>query len=74
MFDEILKSKNGIILRLKENLMMKNEELLKYLNELDKVKNQKEKLSYYYFALKNRFGYLSEKDDKMINGDYNDEM
>ena len=74
MFDEILKSKNGIILRLKENLMMKNEELMKYLNELDKVKNQKEKISYYYFALKNRFGYLSEKDDKMINGDYNDEM
>ena len=74
MFDEILKNKNEIINRLKENLMMKEEELNKYLYDLNKIKYQYDKLSYNYIALKSRYKYFDDNENKMINGDYNDEI
>ena len=74
MFDEILKNKNDIINRLKENLMMKNEELIKYLYDLNKLKYQNEQLSYNYISLKTRYKYFNEAERKIINGEYNDEI
>ena len=74
MYDEILKNKNEIINRLKENLMMKEEELNKYLYDLNKIKYQYDKLSYNYIALKSRYKYFDDNENKMINGDYNDEI
>ena len=73
-FDEILKNKNDIINRLKENLMMKEEELIKCLYDLNKLKYQNDKLSYNYIALKNRYKYFNDSESKIINGDYNDEI
>ena len=46
---------------------MKNEELIKYIHELNKIKYQNDKLSYNYFALKSRYNYLTEGENKMIN-------
>ena len=53
LFDEIMQKKNQIIYRLQENLMMKDEELNNYLNEIYKVKEQNDKLSYNLIQLKN---------------------
>ena len=74
MFDEIIKNKNDIINRLKENLMMKEEELIKCLYDLNKVKYQHDKLSYNYIALKSRYKYFSGRESKMVNGNYDDEV
>ena len=74
MFDEIIKNKNDIINRLKENLMMKEEELYKCLYDLNKLKYQHDKLSYNYIALKNRYKYFNGRESKMVNGDYDNEV
>lgn len=59
--NEISKRKNQIIYRLQENLMMKDEELNSYLNIIDKLKAQNDKLSYNFFQLKNKYKDLSNK-------------
>ena len=74
MSNEILKNKNEIINSLKENLMMKNEELLKCLYDLNKLKYQHDKLTYNYIEIKSRYKYFTDKEKKIINGDYNDEI
>ena len=61
LFDEIMQKKNQIIHRLQENLMMKDEELNSYLNEIYKVKEQNDKLSYNLIQLKNKYQTLSNK-------------
>ncbi len=74
VFDKKMENKNEIINQLKENLAMKNEELIKYIHELNKIKYQNDKLSYNYFGLKSRYNYLTEGENNMINGDYEDEF
>ena len=74
MIDKILKNKNDIIERLKENLIMKNEELLKYLYDLKKIKNLNEKLSYNYIAIKTRYKYYTERENKLIKGGYDENV
>ena len=69
-FDEILKNKNNIINQLKENLMMKNEELLKCLCDLNKLKWRNEQLCCDLIALKKTYRYFNEKDNKILNDDY----
>ena len=59
--NEISKRKNQIIYRLQENLMMKDEKLNSYLNIIDKLKAQNDKLSYNFFQLKNKYKDLSNK-------------
>ena len=61
LFDEIMKKKNQIIYRLQENFMMKDEELNSYLIDIDKVKEQNDKLSYDLIQLKNKYQALSNK-------------
>ena len=61
-----------MIIRLKENLMMKNEELNKYLYDLNKVKYLNDKLSFNYIVLKNKYNYFTNEEKRLINGDYND--
>jgi hypothetical protein len=70
--DEIIKNKNDLIIGLKENLMMKNEELNKYLYDLNKVKYLNDKLSFNYIVLKNKYNYFTNEEKRLINGDYND--
>ena len=74
VFDKKMANKNEIINQLKENLAMKNEELIKYIHELNKIKYQNDKLSYNYYALKSRYNCLTEGENKMINGDYDGEF
>ena len=74
MFDEIIKNKNNIINRLKENLIMKDEELLKYLYDLDKIKNLNEELSYNYISLKKRYKYFTDNENKIIKGNYDEKV
>ena len=74
MFDEILKNKNDIIEKLKENLIIKNEEFLKYLYDLKKIKNLNEKLSYNYIAIKTRYKYYTERENKLIKGGYDENV
>ena len=52
--------------------MMKNEELLKCLYDLDKVKCRNDQLSFDYIVLKRKYKYYNEKENKIINGDYED--
>ena len=61
IINEIIKKKNQIITRLQENLMMKDEELLNYINELDKFKEQNDKLSYNLITMKKKYQSLSNK-------------
>jgi hypothetical protein len=68
----VTSKKNSIIYRLQENLMMKEEELIKCLYDLNKVKYQHDKLSYNYIALKSRYKYFSGRESKMVNGDYDE--
>ena len=74
MFDEIIKNKNNIINKLKENLIMKDEELLKYLYDLDKIKNLNEELSYNYISLKKRYKYFTDSENKIIKGNYEEKV
>ena len=59
-FDTKMKNKNDIIYQLQENLAMKNEELIKCLYDLNKLKIQNDLLSFDYLALKSKINYFKE--------------
>ena len=73
-FDQIIKNKNNIINQLKENLMMKNEELLKCLCDLNKANSKNDQLCCDFIAYKKTYKIFSEKENKLIIGDYEDEV
>ena len=74
LVDEIMQKKNQIIYRLQENLMMKDEELSIYLIELDKLKEQNDKLQFNYLTLKNKYTNLSNKKFGFNEFEYNNKI
>jgi len=72
--NEIIKRKNDIITALQENLMMKEEEINTYIINIDKIKEQNDKISYNYIALKNKYQTLSKKKFGFTQFDYENKI
>ena len=57
----VTSKKNSIIYRLQENLMMKEEELMCYMNENNKIKEKNDKLSCDLINITNKYQNLNMK-------------
>ena len=72
--NSILKRKNQIIYTLQENLLMKEEELNTYIYNIDKIKEENDKLSFNYINLKNKYQTLSKKKYGFTQFDYENKI
>ena len=72
--DIVTNKRNQIINKLNENLMMKNEELLYYINKVDILKEKNEQLSYDIIGLKNKYKSYNNNKFGFNDFDYNGEI
>ena len=70
--DEVMRKKNQVIYSLQENLRMKDEEIITYINKYEKIKEENDKLSDNLATLMHKYDSLSTQKYGFTQFDYDD--